>query len=135
MLDKYLDAAKSRNEIRSDSKLADAIGVSRGAVSHWRQGKPIDHDQLAKLARLCGMRADELIAEYELTRTHVPEVRQMWERIAGHAAIWMIVATAAISATAITTYSEAKVSNNIYYVKLIELIRACIRSHLKVARL
>ena len=114
MIEKYLDIAKKKNEIKSDSDLARKIGVTRAAINNWRNEKPMSQEVILKLAKLCGEKPEKLLAEYELSRPHTPEVKSMWERIAGHAAIWLIIATGAMSASALMTYSNEVVHNNIY---------------------
>jgi antitoxin CcdA len=39
----------------TQQQVADELGVSRQAVTHWERGKPIDPDRLPRLSRLLGI--------------------------------------------------------------------------------
>ena len=106
MINKLIDEAKEKSGIKSDSKLAERIGVTRGALNNWRNGLPIKHEHLAKLARLTAKKSECVIAEYEMKQENIPEIKSMWERIANHAAV-AIIALPILSV----------MSDYIYYVK------------------
>ena len=136
MLNEILDKAKERQGVKSDSALAELIGVKRAAVSKWRKGYSMSQESAAKIARLANEKPEKVLAAHELTQEHSPEVRQMWERIAGHAAIWLIIATGAISASALMAYSNEVVHNNIYIMlNKLKQLRPCRRRELNFARL
>ena len=51
-LNKMLDSAIKACALSSDAQLAAKLGVSRSAVSLWRQGRVIKEDHLAALLQL-----------------------------------------------------------------------------------
>ena len=95
MLSDYIDQAKKKQGIKSDSKLADQLGIGRAAVSKWRNGAPISEESIVKLSRLCGEKPEVILAAYELQKSHTPEMRSMWERISGQAAVFFLASVSA----------------------------------------
>jgi transcriptional regulator with XRE-family HTH domain len=58
----YMDAARSRHELRSDRALGREMDVEQAIVSRWRLGKanPSD-DQMIRLAQLAGADPDQAV--------------------------------------------------------------------------
>ena len=82
MITELISEAKKRNRLKSESKVADRIGISRSALNQWKNGGKIEHDNLAILAKLAGANIEETIAKYELSKEHIPEIKNMWKEIA-----------------------------------------------------
>lgn len=74
-----LDAAKAKQQVDSDNRLALALVVSRGVVSQWRNGVRAPDAQAAmKLADMAGLDRLEVLAICELQRETDPKRRQYW---------------------------------------------------------
>jgi transcriptional regulator with XRE-family HTH domain len=85
---KLLDEAKIKNGYKSDNQLAIALGITRGAVSHYRQGvaKP-DLFTMAKLADFTGKKLEDIAATIEAEREENPIKKKYWiKKIGGIAA-------------------------------------------------
>lgn len=84
-MQKYIDLAMKRQNC-SQNELGRRLGVTGSMVSQMRrENVPVSAELIAKLARLCGVKPEEILAEHELLKPHAPEVRAMWERIKGQA--------------------------------------------------
>ncbi len=68
----YLDAAREKNHLRSDTKLAHLLGITISSVSAFRVKKALPSPEtMVKLARLAGL--DEQVALVELSFMSAPE--------------------------------------------------------------
>ena len=85
----YIETAKKRQNV-SQNKLAKMIGITGGALSQIANGSPASDETIVKLARLAGVAPETILIEYKMSKPMTPEVKSMWERIAGHAAIWAV---------------------------------------------
>lgn len=78
---RYLDEVLARGLAKNDSDTARKLGVTRAAVSDWRNERHTpNEDQAAALAELLGK--PEVMAECMAARAKRPETRAMWERAA-----------------------------------------------------
>lgn len=78
-----LDAAKSRQAIPSDYKLAKALGVSQARISGYRIGKSRPDDLTArKIAELADLDEGYVVACLHAERAQNEEARGLWEGIA-----------------------------------------------------
>ena len=110
---KFVEIAKERHKV-SQNGLAKMLSITGGGLSHIANGGSTSQETLVKLARLCGEKPEKLLAEYELSKEHSPEVKTMWERIAGKATA--AVTTLGIPLLPLFEYG-ATVNEYIYYVK------------------
>lgn len=78
-----LDAARARANIPSDYRLAQALGITRSAISSYRMGKSYPDDRtLGQLCALAGLDVAPVAAEIQGLRSQSPEGRTMWHDIA-----------------------------------------------------
>ena len=83
----YLDEAITRGKAKNDSDTARIIGVTRAAVSDWRNGRRIpDDEQAVALAELLEIEPGELLAEAGAARARSEKTRKAWERVAARMA-------------------------------------------------
>lgn len=78
-----IDRAKARTGIESDYKLAQTLGVTRGAVSQYQHGKILPDDRVITL--LCEMSGDDaavIAAEIQAERAKTEEGKTLWRLIA-----------------------------------------------------
>ena len=66
----YLDAARARAGLASDRQLAGALGLSQGAVFHFRHRRafPAD-DVMIRLAQLAGVEPERALLDLNIWRT------------------------------------------------------------------
>lgn len=78
-----LDRAKKAQNIESDYKLAQSLGVVQSAVTHWRSGRSSPDDVIAaRLAEMAGQDPLSVIAELHAARAKTPDAKQLWMRMA-----------------------------------------------------
>jgi transcriptional regulator with XRE-family HTH domain len=87
----YLDRAKEKLGIKADNEFAGLIGVTRAAISKWRNGKGVMDDYAAaKIAEILGIQEMEVIAAANVERDNDPNRQEFWEkhykRLGGYAA-------------------------------------------------
>lgn len=86
LLDKY----KQTRSIASDNACAKALGVTRAAVSAWRNGlRHPESNVIAQLATGVGEDVGYWLARIEAERARTPEAAKPWAALArrlGHAA-------------------------------------------------
>lgn len=82
-VNELLDDVKAKHSIKSDYKLAQFLGLTLGAISHYRHGRSTpDERACQKIADALGMDADVLAAEMLARRATTDEARTMWARVA-----------------------------------------------------
>lgn len=78
MLDEY----KKSLRLRSDSAMADSLGVTRATVSRWRNG--LGHPEPAMcwdIATACGRNPAEVMVSIEAERARSLADAQAWQRV------------------------------------------------------
>ena len=60
ILKRYIRAAAALHDLFDDTALADAVGVSRGAVGAWWQGTRMEITTIDAVARATGLSSDSL---------------------------------------------------------------------------
>lgn len=78
-----LDEIKRRHGIPSDYKLAHFLGLTDGAIRHYRHGRSLP-DEMAcqKIAKALDIDGDVLAAHMLSARAKDDDTRRMWKRIA-----------------------------------------------------
>jgi transcriptional regulator with XRE-family HTH domain len=88
-----LDACKEARTITSDGDLAKALGVSKQAVSSWRNGARLpDPVACATIAGLTGMPLAKVIGIVGEARAISREEKAVWRKLAATAAMLFLVA-------------------------------------------
>lgn len=78
MLDEY----KKTLKLRSDSAMADALGVTRATVSRWRKGNGHPEPAMAwEIATAIGKNPAEVMVNIEAERARNLEDAQAWVRV------------------------------------------------------
>lgn len=78
----YLDEMKAKHGMPSDYAAAKAMGVTRSAVSAFRNKKAcFDNYTAAKVADLLGVDAMEVIAAVNYERAKTDELRDFWRAL------------------------------------------------------
>lgn len=104
----------------SYAKLAPKLGVSDGAISHYRTGKRTPQAWVVAAAlRIQGSSNPEREAA-ELMKGAAPtsSERAFWRRLSAAAALVLLVGAAALPSPA-----AARDASNVYYVKFLRLLR------------
>jgi transcriptional regulator with XRE-family HTH domain len=90
LLDKYRDACS----LPSDNQVAIKLGVTRGAISNWRQGRShAEPESVEIMAKACSLDAEEWVLRVQADREIVAARKQVWLRAAQR-----LAATAAVIA-------------------------------------
>lgn len=113
-----LDEIKRRHGIPSDYKLAHFLGLTDGAIRHYRHGRSLP-DEMAcqKIAKALDIDGDVLAAQMLSMRAKDQDTRRMWERIAERLGGIAACALVATSLVASSPSKAAQSSDSVYYVK------------------
>lgn len=77
-----IDVYKKELHLRSDSAMADSLGVSRATLSRWRKGNGHPEPGLAwKIAEAIGENPAEIMVNIECERATNLENAQAWQRV------------------------------------------------------
>lgn len=104
LLDKY----KKTCAITSDNACASSLGLTRAAVSRWRNG--LGHPDADSVERMCaatGERIERWLPLIEADRARTPAVRQVWLRLAQIAAMAVLAVGLAPANTQAATNADA----------------------------
>lgn len=83
-----LDAAKTSLNVESDNQLANALDVTRQAISLWRGGRTPDAEGAIKLAQASGANPLEILAACEFERSRAPNKKAFWASVAERGGSW-----------------------------------------------
>ena len=87
-----LDAAKKAQGFQTDMALATALGISRSAVSAWRNGvKTPDTVQCAALAGYTGLPLAQVLGVVGEARAISREEKAIWRKLAATAALLAVM--------------------------------------------
>lgn len=90
-----LDAAKAARNIATDMALADAVGVTRAAVSAWRNGTRLpDAVACDELAKMTGLSLAQVIGIVGEARAISVKEKAVWHRLATAAVLVLAVGLA-----------------------------------------
>lgn len=79
----FLDSVKARASIDSDYRLAKVIGITHGAMTHYRMGRTLPNESvIEQLCALSGDDPDYIAAQIQAARAKDGPARVMWSRIA-----------------------------------------------------
>ena len=114
----FLDDAKRHLNIKRDTDLATAIGVTKSHVSYLRSGATFLGDESARrVAEILGIDPAFVIACAYAERSRDPQIKQVWVRVAQ--AFATLAISAGVSVVVAPTPSEAALHNglSIHYTK------------------
>ncbi len=116
-INKLLDTARQTCGATSDSALALRLGVTKQAVSNWRQAVNLpDVVACEKLANMAGFKPLDVIAAIYEQREISRDAKAVWKRIASVAALSLVALTGMCSGWNLG--ATAAPSSNAYYVNL-----------------
>jgi predicted transcriptional regulator len=112
----YLDAVKAKLDLPSDYAAAKALGVTRAAVSRYRNGLgTFDDLTAARVADILGVEPIEVIAATNFERSTDERARAVWGAIWGKAAgvtvLSLTLVAAGLSGAPTTKAAESGNSN------------------------
>ena len=82
-IDQLLDSVKTKHGLTSDYKLAQHLGLTMGAIAHYRHGRSLPDDRACqKIGDALGIDGDVLAAQMLARRAKDDDSRAMWNRIA-----------------------------------------------------
>ena len=106
----FLDDAKRHLNIKRDTDLATAIGVTKSHVSYLRSGSTFLGDESARrVAEILGIDPAFVIACAYAERSRDPQIKQVWVRVAQ--AFATLALSAGVSVGVAPTPSEAALHN------------------------
>lgn len=120
--DQYLDQAKQASGITSDYGLAKVLGVTRQAVSNWRQARTLPDPLICfRLAELLEINAAQVLADIELERAehsgrvdHASLWREWVEKLGGVAAAVLLGAVLTGPSPAQSRASASSAGDGLY---------------------
>ena len=96
-----LDAAKEAQNITTDKGLADALGVTKQAVSNWRKGVSLpDTVTCATLAGYTGLPLAQVLGIVGEARAISREEKAVWRKLAASAALLALLVAPTLGQTA-----------------------------------
>ena len=80
----YMNAAIKRQQLTSNNKLAQELGITSASISVLNQGKALPSEAtMIRLAELAGMPKEEALIDLNLWRSKGnPEINKIWQRVA-----------------------------------------------------
>ena len=120
----YMNAAIKRQQLTSNNKLAQELGITSASISVLNQGKALPSEAtMIRLAELAGLPKEEALIDLNLWRSKSnPEVQKIWQRLAKMIGI-LIFSLLFSSEKTIANSSASNAENlspicqsNIYYV-------------------
>lgn len=123
-INEYLDAAKARANIASDTRLGAALGQNHAWAHMIRAGKSLpSEDAMMRLAALAGISPDIALLDLARERAKDPAVRSAWANILQRIAVAVVVALLPVGATRVSVANaqDAKapleIGTTVYYQK------------------
>jgi len=118
----FLDAVKTKTGAASDYALAPILGVTRSAVSKYRNGIDYLGDSTAmRVAEILEIEPASVLAAVHAERAKTAEEKAVWkfiyEKLGGIAAGALIALTATSAAPTPASAAQKELSNSVYYVK------------------
>lgn len=78
----YLDAIRAKHELPSDYAVAKILGISRSAISNYRNNdKNFDDEVARRVAALLGISPEIVVLDMHAERAQTEEMRALWMRI------------------------------------------------------
>jgi Phage related protein len=117
----FLDAIKIKTGIHSDYGLAEVLGVTSAAVSHYRVTSRAFGDKAAfRVAELLGIDPGYVVACSAAQRAKSPKQKKLWEGIAKKMAGASVVVLLALTGLSMAPLSDVIAADQaIHYTKLI----------------
>lgn len=113
----WLDLAKEKRGGISDYALAKELGITRAAVSDYRnRGTTLGDDVCISIAEILGIDPMQVIADQHGERAKSEKVRKIWERASRTAAILTLAAIAVLFSGS-TTYATAQTLDGLYIMR------------------
>ncbi|WP_369929311.1 helix-turn-helix domain-containing protein [Xanthomonas sp. NCPPB 2632] len=79
LLDRYREICS----LPSDNQVAIKLGVTRGAISNWRQGRShAEPESVQAMAKACGLDQEEWVLRVQADREIIAARKQVWLRAA-----------------------------------------------------
>lgn len=87
----YMQKAIARQQLTSNNKLAQELGITSASISVLNQGKALPSEQtMIKLAELAGLPKEEALIDLNLWRSkNNPELNKIWQRLAKMIGFWL----------------------------------------------
>ena len=121
-----LDSAKSAQKLTTDKALADALGVTKQAVSNWRKGVSLpDTVVCATLAGLTGIPLARVLGIVGEARAISREEKAVWRKLAASVGVALIAVLATLPSVAHATTGAVQAAHTAYPL-LGEAVTLCI---------
>lgn len=105
-IEKYLDAIKAKHGLKTDTELAQALGVKQNAVSQYRSGKRLPDNEACLLIAQALEMADPMpvIMAADMDRAERAGQRSLWEVFSRRMAQAAAPATLAVLVASVTNF-------------------------------
>lgn len=124
----YIDAVKARLNLPSDYAAAKALGITRSAVSNYRNGVSSLADPVAiKVAEVLDLDPAEILIDCQMERAPDPATRAAWgallARLGGHAAGFFLACLLTLQALFPTPVQAAELTSTSEKILLVTVFR------------
>lgn len=120
----FLDAVKTRLNLRSDYALIKALGVTQMSITRWRGGGAFNDANAIRVADLLDLPREYVLACMGAQRAEDTESSGVWRHIADafahRVALWLAVSLVGIqllTPSPASAFSGFDLRNNVYYGK------------------
>ena len=115
---KYLDELKAHLGDVSDYRIGQYLGVTRAAVSRWRNGiDSFSPETAVKVAKALEIDPIEVVLAAQIDRAKTPEERALWDGLLKRCAGSCAALALAFSLIGAPAPADASTGSNVYYVK------------------
>jgi len=77
----YIVMFKKNNDLGSDYQASKALGVSRQAISNYKNGRPLDEDLALPIAEDLGIEPSEILYVINSEKGKTIEIRRKWSKL------------------------------------------------------
>lgn len=74
----YVEMYKEKKGLGSDYKASIELGISRAAMSNYKNGRPLDEDLALQIAEVLGIEPAEILYTIAAEKSRRPEARRKW---------------------------------------------------------
>lgn len=78
----FVQMYKEKNNLPSDYQAAKALNITRGAMSNYKHGRPLDDDLALPIAQSLGIEPSEILYVIRAEKAKDIEHKKAWSRLA-----------------------------------------------------
>jgi len=110
----FIKMYKEKNNLPSDYKTAQMLGITRQSISLYKHGRPIDEDLALPIAESLGINPSEILIVLAEEKSKSPEAKKAWKMLSKLSKEEGSISTKLLF---LLPFLSLMVANSIYYVK------------------